>query len=313
MALISSSEPVDFAAVELVDNRVLIHELSVGGVLSELVRTSAQDGHDPEFMVRHALDVGAAVLSHGAARGTVDAVTSEVTRLLDLLDEKTSSIQGLALMRTKVSSSKGLDWEASLAPALDACFAPLGDELEATGLVAGIADSKVGDYVVTLNPRDTGGRHRRVVFEAKTRKRRCTVANALEELDRAMLNRQAQAGVMVFANRTQSPLQKPLRFYHGNRILVVYDPDGDPGSELALEVAAHLARTLALTAEREDLTLDRAMLAERLETLTNVIERGSQIKRGIASARSGLNAAEEAYQHMAEEASAVVLEIGDRL
>jgi hypothetical protein len=313
MALIPPAEPVDFAAVELVDDCVLIHELSVNGGLVELLRSAVEDGRDPELLVRQALDVGAAVLSHGAAQGTMDAVTSEVTRLLDLLDEKTSGLHGLALMRTKVSSSKGLDWEASLAPALDACCAPLGDELEVTGLVVGVADSKVGDYVVTLNPRDTGGRDRRIVLEAKARSRRSTVANALEELDRAMLNRQAQVGVMVFANRSGSPLQKPLRFYHGDRILVVYDPEGDPGSELALEVAVHLARALALTAEREDLKLDRAMLGERLNTLTNVIERGRQIKRGIASARKGLDAAEDAYESMAEEAMAVVLEIQDRL
>jgi hypothetical protein len=106
---------------------------------------------------------------------------------------------------------------------------------------------------------------------------------------------------------------KPLRAYHGNRLLAVYDPDGDPGSELTLEVAAQLARTLAIASEREDLTLDRHMLAERLDALTNIIERGSAVKRGLSTARRGLDAAQEAYEKLAEEAMAVVLEVMDRL
>jgi hypothetical protein len=95
--------------------------------------------------------------------------------------------------------------------------------------------------------------------------------------------------------------------------MVVWDPENDPGSELALEVAAQLARTLAIAAEREDLTLDRSLLAERLDALTNIIERGRAIKRGISTARRGLDAAEDAYGAMAEEAMAVVLELADRV
>ena len=101
--------------------------------------------------------------------------------------------------------------------------------------------------------------------------------------------------------------------YHGNRILLVWDPDKDPGSELALEVAAQLSRTLTIAAERADLTLDRKMLAEKLDKLTNIIERGSAVKRGISTAFRGLDAAQEAYEKLAEEAMAVVLEVMDRL
>lgn len=172
----------------------------------------------------------------------------------------------------------------------------------------------MGDYVVVVNPRDTGGRDRRIVFETKIRRRRPTLAKALEEMDRAMLNRGCQVAVMVFAQRSQAPLQgKPLRFFHGNRVMVVWNPENEPGSELALEVAAQLARTLAIAAEREDLTLDRSLLAERLDALTNIIERGRAIKRGIGTARRGLGAAEDAYEAMAEEAMAVVLELADRV
>jgi hypothetical protein len=264
--------------------------------------------------VRQALEIGAAVLLHGTGKGTVDAVSAEVDRLLALLTEKSSRIEALSRMREQVSAAKGLRFEDLIGPALDACFAPYGDELEATGATPGIADEKTGDWVVVVSPRDTGGRDRRIVFETKIRRRRPTLANALLEMDRGMLNRGCQVAVMVFAHQSQAPLQgKPLRVFHGNRIMVVWDPENDPGSELALEVAAQLARTLAIAAEREDLTLDRGLLAERLDALTNIIERGRAIKRGISTARRGLDAAEDAYEAMAEEAMAVVLELADRL
>ena len=302
------------SSVELDGDRVLIHELAVEGPLAELVSAAVDDGRDPELVVRQALDVGAAVLLHGTGKGTVDAVSAEVERLLALLSERISGIADLSRMRAQVSAAVGLGFEASIAPALDACFAPFGDELEATGATPGVADEKTGDYVVTLNPRDIGGRERRIVFELKRRRQRPSLQAALKELDRAMLNRDAQVAVMVFAHRSQAPLQgKCLRAFHGNRVMVVWDPEGEPGSELALEVAAQLARTLAIAAEREDLTLDRALLAERLDAITNVIERGSAIKRGISTARRGLKAAEEAYESMSEEAMALVLELADRV
>lgn len=137
-------------------------------------------------------------------------------------------------MREQVSAAVGLGFEQSIGPQLDKCFAPFGDELEAGGTMPGIADEKVGDFVVTLNPRDTGGRDRRIVFELKKCKTRASVQSCLAELDHAMLNRGAQVAVMVFAHPSQSPLQgHPFRAFHGNRVLVVWDPDGEPGSHLA--------------------------------------------------------------------------------
>jgi hypothetical protein len=50
-----------------------------------------------------------------------------------LLDEKSAGIERLRRMRDQVSSAKGLRFEDSIGPQLDACFAPYGDELEATG------------------------------------------------------------------------------------------------------------------------------------------------------------------------------------
>jgi hypothetical protein len=82
---------------------------------------------------------------------------------------------------------------------------------------------------------------------------------------------------------------------------------------LALEVAAQLARTLAIGAEGVSEKLNRKAASARIEKLVNVVENASAIRRGISGARRGLDAAEDAYEAMAEEAMAVVLELADRL
>jgi hypothetical protein len=268
-----------------------------------------KEGRDLVLTVRQLLEVGGAVVIHGAGKATIDAVGAEVDRLLSALSERSKRIEAVRSLQQRIAS-KGLEFEELLAPALDTAFSPLADVLTITGAEKGIADDKVGDFVVEVNPRDTGGRLRRIVIEAKDRK--LSMDKTLTELDAAMMNRDAQVGVIVFARAEQAPLAgKPLRVVHGNRILLVYDKDDQNG--LALEVGCQLARQLAIAAEREDLTFDRGMLAERLAKLVNAVERASAIQRGIRSARRGLDAAEDAYEQMTEETLALLNELEDRL
>lgn len=298
------------AAVALDGDRVLIHDLSVDGALAALVQDAVAAGRDPELVVRQALEVGAAVLSHGAAKGTVDAVSAEVDRLLTALDEKSSRIEAVKRLRERIAA-KGLSFEAALPPVLDGCFAPHNDVVEATGATRGIAEQKVDDFAVVVNPRDTGGRDRRIVFEAKDRM--MSLPKALAELEAAMLNRNAVVGVLVFAHRAQAPLAgKPLRAFPGNKLMVVWDTEADP-DHLALEVAAQLARTLAIAAQAEDAKLNRRGVGTRIEKLINVVERADAIRRGISGARSGLDAAEDAYYEMNEQALELLLELQDRI
>lgn len=257
------------------------------------------------------LETGGAVLLHGAGKATVDAVAAEVDRLLTALGERSDRIEAVRQQQERISA-KGLSFENLLGPVLDACFSPHADVCEATGATKGIAEEKIGDFVVTLNQRDTGGRERRIVFEAKDQ--RLSMNSALGELDKAILNRDANVGFMVFARPEQAPLTgKPLRAFPGNRIIAVFDKE-DPGETgLALEVGCQLARSMAIAAEHEDLGLDRAMLADRLAKVVSAVDRANTIRRGIRSARKNLDTAESAYDEMREEALALLSELQDRL
>jgi hypothetical protein len=309
VAIKDSSHVLPYSSVELDGDRVLIHELAVDGVLAELVRTGVEAGRDPEAIVRDAIEIGAAVLAHGTAKGTVDAVAAEVDRLLTALNERSLRIEALGRMAGKVSS-KGMMYEAELGVALETCFAPHQDVLEATGASAGIADDKVGDFVAELNPTETGGRVLRVVVEAKDRP--LSMPKALAELDAAMLNRDAVVGVLVFRSQRLAPIASPLRCLPGNRIIAVWE-GGETGNDLALEVAVQLARTLAMTAEHEGSKLNRRTLGDRISRLVNIVESADGIQRGIRGARRALDTTEGAYQTMRDDALALLYELQDRL
>jgi hypothetical protein len=155
-------------------------------------------------------------------------------------------------------ATKGLVYEAELGVALETCFAPHQDVLEATGATSGTADDKVGDFVATLNPKPTGGRRLHVVIEAKDRP--LSMPKTLAELDAAILNRRAVVGVIVLRDQRLAPIAG--RSLPGNKIIVVWEGT-DAGNDLALEVAVQLARTLAMTGERADAKLNRKILGDR--------------------------------------------------
>lgn len=143
-------------SVVLDDDRLAIRDLTVDGTALAAAQQTVADGRDLELAVRQMLEVGGAVLLHGAGKATVDAVGAEVDRLLTALSERSDRIEAVRALREQVAS-KGLAFEELLAPALDAAFSPLADVLTVTGAEKGIADDKMGDFVVELNPRDIGG------------------------------------------------------------------------------------------------------------------------------------------------------------
>jgi hypothetical protein len=295
--------------VVLEDGRLVILDLAIEGTAHEVVRAAVTEGRDPELVVRQMLEVGGAVLLHGAGKATIDAVSAEVDRLMALLAEKSSRIEAVRRIRDK-TSFRGLDFEDVLAPVLDKACEGHGDTLEHVAGTPGITGTKTGDFVVTLNPRTTGGSTRRVVVEAK--KQPLTLTKALEELDAAMLNREADAALLVFAHPDLAPLHGRLfRAFPDRRLMAVWD--AETGDDLALDVACQLARSLAIANDSERLNLDKGRLGDDLAQLVGIIENAAGVKRGLQMARRGLNSAEEAYESLREDALAVLYALEDLL
>jgi hypothetical protein len=143
----------------------------------------------------------------------------------------------------------GLEFEARLGESLAIEAQRAGDIYQATGGTTGtIKNCKVGDYVVELGV-DSAAANARIVWEAKE-KRGCSVRAALDEIDEARRNRQAQVGVFVFSSKSAPEGLGPLQ-RHGSDVLVVWNSD-DTAAELVVRAAYSLARALAVREMRSD-------------------------------------------------------------
>jgi len=150
----------------------------------------------------------------------------------------------------------GIEFEERLGALLAFEAERSGDLLEGTGDTTGIIrNCKVGDYVVCLGA-ESAAAHARIVWEAKD-KRGVSLRAALDEIDEARRNRQAQIGVFVFS-RENAPEGVGILQRHGSDVVVVWDPE-EPSEELVVRAAYSLARALVVRERRHDESSDAAI------------------------------------------------------
>lgn len=241
----------------------------------------------------------------------VDSRQDHIARELTTLGERVAAQASLREAQNR-TPAKGLHFEDAVAEAVEWAFAPYEDTVLCVGKENGSDGGKAGDVLAVLNPDSTSGQDRRVVFEAKCRQ--LGVAAALRELDKAMANRDADAGVIVFDSVNHAPTRgRQLRVYPGNRIVAVYDVQ-DPNG-LALEAACHLARSMASVAARMDEgeSIDGRVIDGHLRRLMSVLDDAKSIARGVGAARRGLDQVDGAYQKLREEVLGIVADISTEL
>ncbi len=162
----------------------------------------------------------------------------------------------------------GVEFEERLGALLAGEAQRLGDLCEATGDTTGvIKNCKVGDVVIELGA-DSAAAHARVVWEAKD-KNGYSLRAALEEIDEARRNRNAQVGVFVFSRKTAPEELEPLQ-RHGSDVIVAWDPD-DSSGDLIVRAAYSLSRALAVRERRDDRESQAAMV--EIDRATRGIEK----------------------------------------
>jgi G:T-mismatch repair DNA endonuclease (very short patch repair protein) len=148
-----------------------------------------------------------------------------------------------------VTTRHGIAFEEQLGTLLADEAQRLGDLYEATGDMTGaIKQCKKGDHVIELGA-DSAAAHARIVWEAKE-KQDYSLRAALEEIDEARRNRQAQVGVFVFSRKAVPEGLEALQRY-GTNVIVVWDSE-DQASALVVRAAYSLARALAVRERRAD-------------------------------------------------------------
>jgi len=120
-----------------------------------------------------------------------------------------------------------------------------GDTAEATGNCTGLRKNcKKGDAVIQLGPEHAAA-GARIVVEAKE-DASYTLRKALDEMEEARPNRDAQLGVFVFSSRTAPSQLEPVARY-GNDVCVVWDAE-NPQTDAYLKAALEISRAMCLRA-----------------------------------------------------------------
>jgi len=193
----------------------------------------------------------------------VETVKERSDRIEDAIDELTTQlgIKGAVAEAHDKTAVKGFDFEDIVLAELTPIVVAHEDVPEHVGNELGNDGTKVGDIVVTLDATQTPGRTVRYVIEAKDRS--MTLRKALDELESAMRNRDAEAGVMVFANQGECPVNEPFQWFDHKALVVL---DKDEPDEGALRLACLWARWTARREEAEAAeTIDVARVQSLLE------------------------------------------------
>jgi hypothetical protein len=135
------------------------------------------------------------------------------------------------------------------------------------------------------------------VWEAKDR--RISKPEALRQLDKAMAQRDADFAVLVVPTEDELPAKmRPLREYNGDKLIVVWDPEGD--SRLALDLAYSLARARVLMARSDSEGIDGAAVRDTVERALGAMEEVRRIKSNLTGAKTSIDRAASVIDAMSE-------------
>lgn len=201
-------------------------------------------------------------------------------------------------------TAKGRTFEEAVFEALDRIAVVQGDDCDSVGDSKGTT-RRTGDVLVSIEG-CRGPARGRVVFEAKTQK--LTKPKAIEELDRAKGERNADYAVLVVPTEDRVPARlQTLREFNGDKLVVCFDPD--EGSTLALEVAYGLARARVLMAKGESDGVDLAAVREAVERATGAMGDVATVKQQLTGATTSIENARRIVDAMAAQVRAQLAQI----
>jgi predicted metal-dependent phosphoesterase TrpH len=263
----------------------------------DLVRQfSSADGSNPlaDFKA-HMLDASrkAEQRQHATQQALLQRL-GELEKHLEALRVEKQQLEQLDAERER-GTAKGRSFEEQVVEAVDAIASAQGDDVEGVGDLKG-ATGKAGDAVVAIGGCQ-GPPQGRIVVEAKDR--RLSRRDALEELDRAMAERDADFALLVVPGEEEIPAKlHELREYNGDKLVVTLDPQ--LGSRLALELGYRLARARVLMARGGGEEIDAGAVRDTVQRALQAMEDVRRVKTQLTGAKTGIDKAYALVEEMAE-------------
>jgi hypothetical protein len=250
----------------------------------DLVRQfSTADDRNPlaDFKTAAVHSINQAAARSDATQRALLQKLGELQKELQALRDEKEKLEEVGAERER-GTAKGRSFEEEVADVVDAIALAQGDVAEAVGDLKG-PSGKTGDVVVAIDACD-GPARGRMVIEAKDR--RLSKPRALEELDRALSDRDADFAVLVVPTEDEVPAKlHALREYNGDKLIVVADDSG-----LALGLAYRLARARVLM-KRSDSEVDAAAVHDLVERALHAIEDVRKVKSQLTGAKTSIDAA----------------------
>jgi hypothetical protein len=229
----------------------------------------------------------------------------EVLKELTAVNERLLASRAIEQERDR-GTAKGSDFESFLGETLMWVVAPYDDLVSDVGTLSGADGNRCGDYEVVVSTNGAGGSDGRIAIEAKCRG--LSLRASLAELDRAMSNRDARVGLLVFSSDQLAPLGgRSFQIFPGNRLIVVLDPGVN--DRLALEVGYSLARHMSLSAAHATNEVDSRAIETYLAKLHEILDQAKAITRGSSAARRGLDQVDSGYVRLRDDALSVLTEV----
>lgn len=195
----------------------------------------------------------------------------------------------------EITTAKGFTFEDIVHARLCEIASHYDDSPEPTGHHLGSSASKKGDEVVTLSSQDVASGEGRIVFEMKNRSLGSRETH--KELDAAMENRDAAAGVIVFSRQEYAPTPVPFHHMDDKAIVVLDVDDPDPGAlRLAYMWARWVVRRKASAVTQAD-GLDVERVQRLVEDAARALDKSTAIRSAHTKARKSI---EQAGSHLDE-------------
>jgi hypothetical protein len=264
---------------------------------------------DVKKVVRDLVDPGNADSPLGRLKHDLTEEMKELRQIVnDLRTQIAVEQTGAEVL--ELTAIKGRRFEEVAFEAVAGIAALFGDEAESVGDQSGSNANKCGDVLVTLNADATPGTTGRIAVEVKDRKLSMRETHA--ELERAMKNRDAKAGVIVFSRQEKAPTATPLQVF-GSKVVVVLDKDEPDERALRLGIAAArcvVQRQLNGTnGKAGDIEAALALVEEGQRALVA----RSTVKRFLTQAQRQITSAGESVEELVDKLDDILRQIAGKL
>ncbi len=277
---------------------------SVVARLNELV-DGAQNRMVAEIQRQLSPDVDGSMLNR-TVRDITTCLQSSIHGVLvqvrDLQD-KLEHARGTAAQAEK-GTQKGAAFEDRLQPVIGRLASLHGDLCERNSTDKGLKARKAGDFTVTLNTAANAGARACFVIEAKDSDSLSKRA-VVDELRTDMDNRDARAGVLVFAHQDQTP-DKLIFQTMGDMAIVAYEE----GDSMALELAYQWARWVACR-DLDPAGADWARIQKAVNQATRALEAHKTIKGNHTAAKKSIDEAIRWTEHLVSEVRSAIEVLGE--